>query len=125
MFLKEVLKKCEESGHPMTSMGLYEAGKKNGFLTRENSSQSWKFNKDKFLEWLEKATEKVPEGWVNLNELSKLLNISLAQCYLLIKDERSGARRIGAGKGVYYVEPERIKKIIYDNKNKRKINWGE
>lgn len=125
MYLKDVLNKCKERGHPMTSMGLYVAGEKNGFLTKSDGKHQWDFDQKKFLEWLDKATEEIPEGWVTLKEASEILNVSIAQMYLLVKNEGSGAKYFGAGKGVLYVDPERIKAVIQNRENKHKYEWGE
>ena len=123
MFLKDVLNKCKEEGYPVTSSGLYYAGEKYGFLIKKEGNRSLEFDKDKFFDWLKKAKQEIPEGWVSLNELHIKLDISLSQAYILSKDPASGAKAFGAGPGVIYVDPERIKAIIkpreHDHKEKR------
>ena len=124
MFLKDVLNKCREEGYPITSGGLYYAGKKYGFLVKKDG-KNLDFNKDKFFEWLHKAKEEIPEGWVSLNQLHNELGISLSQAYILSKDPKSEARTFGAGPGVVYVNIERIRAIINERKRNHQENWEE
>ncbi|NLM00822.1 MAG: hypothetical protein GX220_05145 [Treponema sp.] len=123
MHLKDVLSKCKELDYPITASALYVAGLKNGFLIRKEKGKSLEFNKEKFFEWLNKAKAKIPEGWVTVNQLHSILNISLSQAYILIKLPESNAKKIGAGKGVFYVDPERIKAIIKERENQHKEQW--
>lgn len=125
MHMNDVVRKCEERGYKITKQGIYLAGKKYGFLTRLDEQHSWDFNQEKFLEWLDKAVEEIPEGWLTLNEASKVLNISLAQMYILVKDENAGAKYFGAGKGVMYVDPKRIEEIIQKRKAKHQYVWED
>lgn len=124
MFLKDVLNKCKEEGYPITAAGLYYAGKKYGFLVRQDGERNLDFDKEKFFEWLNKAKEEIPEGWVPLSQIPKLLGISLSQTYILAKDENSGARSFGAGVGVIYVDPRRIEEIIKQREENRKEKWS-
>lgn len=123
MHLKDVLNKCKEKDYPITASGLYYAGVKNGFLTKKEGNRNLDFNKEKFFEWLEKAKEEIPEGWVSINQLHSILDISLAQAYILTRDPESGARYFGAGKGVLYVDPERVKTIISKRADQHKEKW--
>lgn len=123
LFLKDVLAKCREEGYAVTSSGLYYAGKKYGFITSKEGERNLEFDKDKFYEWLNKAKQEIPEGWVPLSALSKLLNISLSQAYILSKDEKGGAQSFGAGPGVIYVDPNRIKELIKQRSDSRKEKW--
>lgn len=125
MYMNDVIKKCEEKGYKITKAGLYQAGQKYGFLKKPDGQHSWDFDQKKFLEWLDKATEEIPEGWVTLNEASKILNVSLPQMYILVKDENSGARYIGSGKGVLYVDPKRIEEVIKNRKDKHHYIWED
>lgn len=129
MYIMDVLNKCRQENHPMTRAGIYSAGKKHGFLEGKDDKGRWNFNQKKFIEWLKKSNENPPEGWVTLNELSKQLEISISNCYLLIKNKNSGAKRFGnvpGGKGgLIYVDPERIKEIISNRENKHKYNWED
>ena len=128
MFITDVLNKCKEEGYPVTKSGLYYAGKKYGFLKATDKKRargfSLEFNKDAFFEWLKKAKEAVPEGWVPIREIPKLLNISLTQAYILVKNENCGAKSFGAGPGVLYVDPERVKEVIKQRCENRKEKWS-
>lgn len=125
MKLKQVLQKCEEEGYPMTPAGLYYAGKTCGFLVSSEGMRTLEFDKKKFLEWLRKAKEEIPKGWVPVKELPEILGINLVYCYEYVKDERVGAKRFGAGKGVIYVDPSRVKAVVEEDRNRNKINWDE
>lgn len=125
MKLKQVLQKCEEEGYPITRAGLYYAGKNYGFLISSEGNRKLEFDKDKFLEWLKRAKEEVPEGWVPIKDLPAILKMNIVYCYEYAKDERVGAKRIGAGRGVLYVDPQRVKEVIENDRNKDKINWDE
>ena len=123
MYVKDVIKKCKERGYEITKMGLYTAGKKYGFISKADNKRSLEFNKDKFLEWLDKATEEIPAGWLSVKQIAEKFGISIAQAYLLVKDENSGARTIGSGVGVIYVDPKRIEQIIKKRQDSHKENW--
>ena len=125
MFLKDVLNKCKEEGYPVTSSGLYYAGTKYGFLKKQEGNRNLEFDKEKFLEWLAKAKQEIPEGWVSINQLHTVLAISLSQAYILSKDPESGAKAFGAGPGVIYVDPERIKEISKRRNDSHKEKWEE
>lgn len=125
MYVKDVIKKCKERGYEITKMGLYTAGKKYGFISKADNKRSLEFNKDKFLEWLDKATEEIPAGWLSVKQIAEKFGISIAQAYLLVKDENSGARTIGSGVGVIYVDPKRIEQIIKKRQDSHKENWGD
>lgn len=124
MYLKDVLNKCKEEGYPVTSAGLYWAGKKFGFLKKNEGCRNLEFDKVKFFEWLKKAKEEIPEGWVPLAQLPKLFNISLSKAYILSKDKNSGARSFGSGVGVIYVDPKRIEDVIKQREESHKEKWS-
>ena len=125
MFLMDVLEKCKEEGYPITASGLYYSGKKYGFLIKKEDSRILEFNKDRFFDWLAKAKREIPEGWVPLSAIPEKLNISLSQAYILCKDKNSGAEKFGAGPGVLYVDPNRIKEIIKQRKENRREKWSD
>lgn len=125
MYINDVIKKCEEKGYKITKQGLYNAGEKYGFINKPDGKHALEFDQKKFLEWLEKAIEEIPEGWVTLNDASKLLGVSISQMYILVKDENSGAKYFGSGKGVMYVDPKRIEKIIKERKAKHQYMWED
>lgn len=124
MHLKDVLNKCKENSYPVTASGLYFSGLKYGFLKRKEGNRNLEFDKEKFFEWLNKATEQIPEGWLPLSKLPEKLGISLSQAYILSRDEDSGAKTFGAGKGVLYVDPKRIERIIREREENHKEKWS-
>lgn len=125
MHIVDVVNKCKERGYEITKMGLYKAGEKYGFISKVDNRHSLEFDKDKFLKWLDKATEEIPEGWLSVKQLSEELKISIAQVYILIKDKDSGARAIGSGTGVLYADPKRIKAVIKKREDNHKEKWGD
>ena len=124
MFVEDVLKKCEVEGHKITRSALYQIGKKEGFITKKEGVKSLDFNKELFLKWIEKTKEKAPEGWITLKEVSEKFNVSLPQAYLLVKDKDCNIKKIGV-RGVMYVDPKTIERIIEKRKNRNKIKWEE
>ena len=125
MHIVDVVNKCKERGYEITKMGLYKAGEKYGFISKGDNKHSLEFDKDKFLKWLDKATEEIPEGWLSVKQLSEKFGISVAQVYILIKDEDSGARAIGSGAGVLYADPKRIEAVIKKREDNHKEKWGD
>lgn len=125
MFLKDVLNKCKEEGYPVTAGGLYFAGKKYGFLKKCEGSRNLEFDKQGFFEWLKKAKEEIPEGWMTFNDIHKKLGISLSQVYIICKDPASEARSFGAGIGVMYADPKRVEKLIKQRENDHKEKWED
>ena len=120
MHIKDVLNKCEELGLRISKSGLYQIGYKKGFIKKVDGRVD--FDKDKFFEWVEKHNEKVPDGYLTLNQLHDELNVSLPYIYKLIKDKDSGVIKAGA-KGVMYADPKRIKAIIKKREDSHKENW--
>ena len=125
MYLKDVLNRCREEGYPITASGLYYAGKKFNFIVKREGNRNLEFDKEAFFKWLNKAKEEIPEGWLPLCEIAKLFKISLSQAYILAKDKNSGARGFGAGEGVIYVDPKRIKEIIKQREDSHKEKWED
>lgn len=123
MHLKDVLNKCAEENYPITASGLYYAGIKYGFLKKHEGERNLDFDKDKFFEYLKKAKEEVPEGWLPLSAIPEKLGISLSQVYILIRNENTGAKSFGSGKGVLYVNPKRIENVIREREEKHKEKW--
>lgn len=120
MHIKDVLNKCEELGLHISKSGLYQIGYKKGFIKKVDGKVD--FDKDKFFQWVEKHNEKVPDGYLTLNQLHIKLNVSLPYIYLLIKDKDSGVTKVGA-KGVMYADPKRIEAIIKKREQSHKENW--
>jgi hypothetical protein len=123
----DALKKCEDENYPITRMGLYIAGQKNGFLTKQEGMRNFEFDKDKFLEWLKKAKEQIPEDYISVKQLSTDYGINMNYSYDMAKEllEKEKARYIGSGKGVLYVDRKAVEELIAENKQKSIINWEE
>lgn len=120
MKLKNILQECIRRGYPISAQGLYSAGERNGFITnvtgtRENPNPRI-FDREKFEEWLKGALEDIPEGYISVNEASKELNVGLNRIYNAINYEGLDYKKIGSGKGIYYVDRERIKEHLKNYK---------
>lgn len=127
MKLLEVMEICKQRGHPLTARSIYKAGEKYGFLVDNESRKKygrWDFDKDKFYAWLDKADEKIPDGWVTINQLHDVLGVSLRQAYILSNEPDSGAKVIGVGRGVVYVNVEQIRKVIERREQEHKEKFG-
>lgn len=122
IYMNDLMEKCSKEGISITRMGLYIAGKREGFIYKENDE--YEFDKKKFLSWVEKVKEKVPQGWVNFVELSEIINKSVSNCYAFVKDKNIEVRRFGA-KQVMYVERKAVEEAIRNNNGKHKYVWDD
>ena len=123
MYMKDVLRYCEEHGKKITKMGIYYAGKKNNFIFKVEGKNEMVFDREKFLEWFRKATEEIPKGYISVSEMRKKYNIPLTRSYEIVKDPRLNVKCIGSGKGIKYVDESRLREVISDSENKRRYNW--
>lgn len=123
----DALNKCKEENYPITRMGLYVAGQKNGFLVKHEGMRNFEFNKEKFIEWLKKAKEEIPENYISVKELSTQYEMNMNYSYNLAKEllEEGKARYIGSGKGVLYVDRKAVEDAIEKRKQELVINWEE
>ena len=125
MKMKQVLLRCQEAGHPMTAMGVYTAGEKYGFIIKQEGKRSLYFDRERFLAWLEKAKEEVPDGFITVLECAKRVNMSVGSIYLLIKDNKSiQTKNIGSGKGILYVNFNQLEKFISERKYGTEEEFG-
>lgn len=112
MKVKQVVKYCSDHGHPITSMAIYRAGKKYGFLKKIEGQHSLEFNREKFLEWFKGFTAEIPEGYLCVKDLSKEVGLSIPQCYALAKDDSVKKMKKGTGDGILYVDKESFREFI-------------
>lgn len=125
MYMKDVVRKCHEKGYKVSRNYIYAAGLKYGFLKRVPGQRGLELDQKKFLEWVDKALEEAPEGWVTLKELVKMKGISMNMAYEIVKDKAAGARRIGSGQGIIYVDPKTIDVAIKKYKNRHSYEWED
>ena len=122
MRLKEVLRECSDRGYPISAQGLYEAGKRYGFITNEGGTREnpniRTLDKEKFEEWLKGALEEIPEGYVPLSKAAEMFKVGLTRLYNAIKLSELEYKRIGSGKGIYYVNTERTKEYLATHKTR-------
>ena len=116
MNLKKILQECTNRGYPITAQGLYSAGVRYGFITntsgtRENPNKRI-LDREKFEAWLKGAIEEIPEGYISVNEASKEFNVGLTRIYNAINYQGLDYKKIGSGRGIYYVDRERIKEHL-------------
>lgn len=113
MKIQPILKRCEESGHKVTKMGLYYSGKKYGFLVKDENGKYF-FNEELFQEWLKKSLEEVPEGYLRISECAKKLNMCVASIWRYSKNVET--KKIGAGEGIIYVNFKQLEEFIRFNR---------
>lgn len=106
MKLKEVLNVLNERGHPLTRASLYRAGLKNNFLTKESYGKINRYviDEEKFNDWLNKATEKIPNGMMTLSEIAKELNVTYSVIKNMVINGELDTFNYGAGRGVSYAK---------------------
>lgn len=123
----DALNKCKEENYPISRMGLYLAGQKYGFLTRQEGLRNFEFNKEKFIEWLKKAKEEVPEDYISVKDISTQYHINMNYSYDLANEllEQGKARYIGSGKGVLYVDRKAVEEYVDKRKAESIINWED
>ena len=110
IYINDLIEKCSKEGITITKMGLYIAGEKEGFIFKDEKGK-YDLDKDKFIYWLDKHKEKAPEGWVNIVELSEMLNKPVSSCYNFIKQNEIEVKRIGI-RNVMYVERKAVEELI-------------
>lgn len=100
MYLRVVQAVCKMLGHPMTPESLYKTGVKYGFLVGERGSRSsrttYTFDRAKFMEWIEKATEPIPEGYAPAVELLKKYK-SLNYAKLISQSDKGNIKYLKMG----------------------------
>ncbi len=112
MRMKQIVKYCRDHGHPITSMAIYLAGKKYGFLKKIEGQYHLEFDKEKFFEWFCGFTAEVPEGYLSIKELSEEFSMSIPQCYALARDDSVKKMRKGTGDGVLYVDKKTFGEFV-------------
>ena len=122
IYINDVLKRCEEKGHKVTRMGLYVAGKREGFIVEKNGEKE--LDIDKFNKWLEKAIQKVPEGYLSAKQIIEKYGVSQSEAYFILNDPDCESEKYGAY-GVLYAKQERIESVITKRSKKHKYNWEE
>lgn len=123
MFLKDVLKKCKELGYPVTASGLYVAGYKYGFLVKQDGCRNLVFDKEKFFDWIKKAKAEIPNGWTSVRGIADTFGISISKAYYLCNLPQANGKYYGAGKGILYVEIDKIKEIIAECERLHSEEW--
>lgn len=120
MKLKNILQECIRRGYPISAQGLYSAGTRHGFITNASGTRESPnvrtFDREKFEEWIKGALEEIPEGYISVNEASKEFNVGLTRIYNAINYEGLDYKKIGSGRGIYYVDRERFKKHLATHK---------
>lgn len=98
--------------------GFYWVGVQENFLIKTGSR--YKFDEEKFKEWLNNKVNNIPEGWLSLDEVAEKFKKSRVQIFNIIKNNNIETLMIGRNKKkkAIYVKPESIERII----EKRKVN---
>lgn len=122
VYIIDVLKRCEEKGHKMTRMGIYVAGKREGFIVEKNGEKE--LDIDKFNKWLEKATKKVPEDYLSAKQIIEKYGVSQPEAYFILNDPDCKTEKFGSHE-VLYAKQENIESVIKKRGNRHKYNWEE
>jgi predicted DNA-binding protein YlxM (UPF0122 family) len=98
--------------------GFYWVGVQENFLVKIGNR--YKFDEEKFKEWLNNKINNIPEGWLSLDEVAERFKKSRVQIFNIIKNNNIETLMIGRNKKkkAIYVKPESVERII----EKRKIN---
>lgn len=120
IYINDVLRKCEEKGHPMTRMGIYTAGKREGFIIEKDGEKE--LDVGKFNKWLEKAIEEIPEGYLSAKQIIENYGVSQSEAYFILNDPDSESKKFGSH-GVLYAKQENIEIVITKRGNKHKYDW--
>lgn len=123
MYINDVLRYCREHGKPMSRVGIYDAGKKNGFIFKVEGQYQYVFDTEKFLKWFKSSFEEIPEGYISVKELKTKYGISMNRAYTIANNPKAMMRRIGSGKGIMYVNEREAEKLIAEYRNSRSYNW--
>lgn len=106
-----------------SNFGFYRAGIRFGFLVKDVEKNRYILDKVKFKEWTSENLEKVPEGYVSLDELSKILKVSRAQAAIISR--RDGVVKIlkstNKKKKAIYVELSSVRKVL--QRDKKSYDW--
>ena len=120
VFINDVLKRCEEKGHPMTRMGIYTAGKKHGFLTKADNG--YDLNKEKFEKWLDKAVEEIPSDYLSAKMIMKEYKVTQSESYFILNDPDCEIKKFGSSE-VMYGKRESIERVIAKRGCRHKYDW--
>ena len=120
VFINDILKRCEEKGHPMTRMGIYIAGKKHGFLTKADNG--YDLNKEKFESWLDKAVEEIPSDYLSAKMIMKEYKVTQSESYFILNDPDCEIKKFGSSE-VMYGKRESIEKVIAKRGCRHKYDW--
>ena len=122
--MNDVLRYCEKHGRKYSRTAIYNAGKKYGFAVKIDGNPSLQFDKEKFLDWFNNGREEVPNGFITVSEMRKKYNLTLNFSYSVANDPDCKTKRIGAGKGIIYVDTNGLEEIIEKHRNKGKYDWN-
>lgn len=120
VYVTEVLERCKEKGYRITRMGLYIAGKREGFIVKKNGEKE--LDVDKFNKWLERAIEEIPDGYLSAKQIIEKYGVSQVEAYFILNDPDCESEKFGAHR-VLYAKQERIERVIAKRNKKHKYNW--
>ena len=123
----DALKKCKEEGYQITRAGLYHAGKNHGFLIKHEGLRELEFDKVKFMAWLRKAKEEIPENYITVKQLSDEFGINIVYaCRVrrILVGEGKG-KRIVDGSGGMYVDWNAIEDYVKTSGEESVIDWED
>lgn len=97
----EILSMCKSKGINCTYMTIYRIGIKEGFYIKGNSKGNC-FDKDKFIEWLDKVSKPLPKGCMYLNDAVKVYNVNYSVLSYNLRQNGVAIEKHGYERGGYY-----------------------
>jgi hypothetical protein len=106
----------------ITEIGLRIAAIRDGFKSKIEGARGEKFLLDevKFKKWIANTIDAIPEGFVLVARAAKILGITSAYIYILIKKCKITTKIIGGGEGKIYINLEALQKVIREVHGKKK-----
>ena len=132
MYFNDVLRYCVLHGIKLSRQALYNAGKKHGFMIKNEETNRYDFDQEGFLKWLNSDGGKAkrysipPDGYITVREVRERYNLPLNYAYTVCKSEEAGGVYVGEGKtGTLYVDEGKVAGIIAKGRSKPGYDWGK
>lgn len=132
MYANDVLKYCIAHGVKLTRQALYNAGRKHGFMTKNEDTNRYDFDQEGFLKWLNAEGGKAkrfmipPEGYITVKEFRDKYNVPLNYAYSICQSKEACGVYVGEGKvGKLYVDEGKVAELVAKGRPKRGYDWGE
>lgn len=109
--LNEALDLCKDWGLSVTASGLLYAARQQGFVRHMKDDFHYEYNKKSLIEYIQKAIEKVPAGWITIREAAELIKKCIGTIYYSINSGKLKSEQFGRNR-LYYVKEKEVKKLF-------------